>query len=780
MDPQARHSVWTLLQKFKKEKKCSILLTTHFMDEADCLGDRIAIMSRGELKCCGSPMYLKSMYGSGYNLILTRRSNGESEPSFSGNNLSENTNQIFSLINRHIPNAKLSSEIASELNFILPKDDSVKFPELLFDLETNKESLHIVNIGISITTIEDVFLKIGELENLDENEIREQEKIVNSNSIISNDKDNINLIDENDKSGLWIGSSPADRVSYTELLRQQFTALFRKRMIHTFRNKILSLTVMIVPLAILIIVLLYAKYGPLKAENSLPLEIKLDRYRENFAPFQIQNNSNSSVLINLSQAFENQIKSSGNSKPFNLDDNKVFSVCSDKRSTMEDFLVCIGKYSLNYINDNFIVGVNFEKDINDENSINILGHFNNQPLHVPPLAVNTISNMLIKYLTNNSRSTINVINHPLPRDIKAKASDLKLKDSTGFNVASDLTSGFSYLIGSFVFFLIKERVSGAKHIQYLSGANSLVFWLSALIWDFFNFLITTVLTLLVMWAFDLTEFIGGIRLWYVFGLFALYGLAHIPQSYLMSYMFVVPATGFAVTVAWNILISQATITTVGILSLPMLGLESVSAQLEWIFLIIFPNFSFGQALADLYSNYQANQFCPQFVEFCEYDPCCTLNPCCIKFSSKCSNYTGNCIPWTPNYLDWEKPGLLRFLVFMNIQFATQFLIVLLYETGILRKLFYKIQHCFSKKSIDLDTNYARLEMERLYGDIEKDQEVIDEEMRIEELNVQTSDDLLVIDSLTKYYKSFMAVKGISLGIKSGETFGLLGVNGAGK
>ena len=46
MDPQARHTIWTLLQNLKKDKKCSILLTTHFMDEADNLGDRIAIMSR--------------------------------------------------------------------------------------------------------------------------------------------------------------------------------------------------------------------------------------------------------------------------------------------------------------------------------------------------------------------------------------------------------------------------------------------------------------------------------------------------------------------------------------------------------------------------------------------------------------------------------------------------------------------------------------------------------------------------------------------------------------
>jgi ATP-binding cassette subfamily A (ABC1) protein 3 len=92
-----------------------------------------------------------------------------------------------------------------------------------------------------------------------------------------------------------------------------------------------------------------------------------------------------------------------------------------------------------------------------------------------------------------------------------------------------------------------------------------------------------------MWGFGIKEFVGGVRLLYVFSLFVIYGLAHIPQSYLMSYLFTVPATGFAVTVAWNILASQVTLTTVGILQLPFLGLVDVSEQLEWAFLVIFPN-----------------------------------------------------------------------------------------------------------------------------------------------------------------------------------------------
>lgn len=42
------------------------------MDEADLLGDRIAIISHGKLKCCGSPLFLKSTYGDGYKLTLVK------------------------------------------------------------------------------------------------------------------------------------------------------------------------------------------------------------------------------------------------------------------------------------------------------------------------------------------------------------------------------------------------------------------------------------------------------------------------------------------------------------------------------------------------------------------------------------------------------------------------------------------------------------------------------------------------------------------------------------
>jgi ATP-binding cassette subfamily A (ABC1) protein 5 len=66
MDPQSRRSVWDLLQNLREDRV--ILLATHFMDEADLLADRKAILTKGKLRCIGSSLFLKNRFGLGYHL----------------------------------------------------------------------------------------------------------------------------------------------------------------------------------------------------------------------------------------------------------------------------------------------------------------------------------------------------------------------------------------------------------------------------------------------------------------------------------------------------------------------------------------------------------------------------------------------------------------------------------------------------------------------------------------------------------------------------------------
>jgi ABC-type multidrug transport system ATPase subunit len=64
MDPTARRETWDIIKKAKTGK--IIILTTHYMDEAEILADRVAIISRGSLMCCGTPLFLKKKFGQGY------------------------------------------------------------------------------------------------------------------------------------------------------------------------------------------------------------------------------------------------------------------------------------------------------------------------------------------------------------------------------------------------------------------------------------------------------------------------------------------------------------------------------------------------------------------------------------------------------------------------------------------------------------------------------------------------------------------------------------------
>ena len=70
MDLSARRALWDMLKNYRSNR--IIVLTTHYMDEADVLGDRIAIMSKGSIECLGSSLFLKNRYGAGYKLTMVK------------------------------------------------------------------------------------------------------------------------------------------------------------------------------------------------------------------------------------------------------------------------------------------------------------------------------------------------------------------------------------------------------------------------------------------------------------------------------------------------------------------------------------------------------------------------------------------------------------------------------------------------------------------------------------------------------------------------------------
>eukprot|EP01132_Coremiostelium_polycephalum_P003057 gene3057-3825_t len=151
MDPQSRRHIWNLIKEIKKDRV--IILTTHLMEEADILGDKIVIMSQGVMSCIGNSLQLKSRFGEGYSVNIIARS-------------PENINEIKRFISQHIPNSKLLNESADYLNFGFPlSTDSQILVNFFKDLErlTKTSNSIIRDWGVSHSTMDDVFLKVAKL-----------------------------------------------------------------------------------------------------------------------------------------------------------------------------------------------------------------------------------------------------------------------------------------------------------------------------------------------------------------------------------------------------------------------------------------------------------------------------------------------------------------------------------------------------------------------------------------------------------------------------------------
>lgn len=145
LDVESRRGIWDLIEAEKVGR--TVLLTTHFMEEAELLADRIAVMVSGRVKCCGSPFFLNKKYNGGYNLtIVTERE-------------SSNDSKITDLITSFLPESMLIRAAGKELTYALPENKSNEFYTLFDSMEKRQKELGIETFGARLTSMEDIFIR---------------------------------------------------------------------------------------------------------------------------------------------------------------------------------------------------------------------------------------------------------------------------------------------------------------------------------------------------------------------------------------------------------------------------------------------------------------------------------------------------------------------------------------------------------------------------------------------------------------------------------------------
>merc|ERR1711871_1303500 len=153
MDPVSRRHVWDLIEDQKKGR--TIMLTTHSMEEADVLGNRIAIMGKGRLRAFGTSLHLKTKFGAGYQFILQCKEGDEQ--------------QVIQSVQKHTPSMDLLDKKSGSIIFKhrikgADADQSKKLLSaicgFLEALEKNKAAFSITDFSIAMTTLEEVFLSL--------------------------------------------------------------------------------------------------------------------------------------------------------------------------------------------------------------------------------------------------------------------------------------------------------------------------------------------------------------------------------------------------------------------------------------------------------------------------------------------------------------------------------------------------------------------------------------------------------------------------------------------
>ncbi|ELK12129.1 ATP-binding cassette sub-family A member 3 [Pteropus alecto] len=683
MDPASRRAAWDVLHQYKQDR--TILLTTHHMDEADILGDRIAIMVNGSLRCCGSSLFLKKIYGVGYHIIMVK------EPHC-------NVEEISKLIYYHIPSATLEKNIKNELSFILPREYTHSFEALFTDLEKRQAELGIASFGASVTTMEEVFFRVSNMEDLQTDILapQPQSPSLMTEDSIKNQNRNMSRNERPDSSP--VNESPPVMFNTGYLLcQQQFLAMLMKRAMFSWRNWQL---VLLQTLALLGSFAFLTETEVSWNSDDEARQMDLGQYGPTVVPFSVSGNSN------LTPIFLKHLK----------------SMLESDRHTLKE----VQGNLLQYLIENedcirlCIVAFSIEATTNE---ITFTCLFNNQAYHSPSLALAILDNILFMTVSGPDAS-LTVSNKPQPRVTPKEYSEML---SNEHQVAINIHFGMALFISGFCLLTVTERVSKAKHIQFLSGVYVLAYWLSALLWDLIIFSASCCLLLGVFKYCQLDLFLTEYHFLDTMLIFTLYGWSAIPLMYLLSFLFTKSTSAYIKLVLFNYLSGIFSLLIDSIFEFEMShSVSNATRTFILKVLLVFPNYNLAKCITYYTTYYQMKKQC----------------------------------------------SIIKDTAFLSCDKQT--LMVQSWESKLM--FFRCIIHILYGKDLQKDLS------KELSGESE-DEDVENERKRILEQPRASLSSTVLIKELTKIYfrcPVILAVRNISTAIQCGDCFGLLGFNGAGK
>ncbi|CAB3224168.1 unnamed protein product [Arctia plantaginis] len=722
MDPASRRGLWDLLQREKKGR--SMILTTHFMDEADILGDRVAIMAHGKLQCVGSPYFLKRHYGVGYTLVVVK------DDDFDQNKCTE-------LINDYIPGTIVKEDRGSEITYSLLNDLSHKFEDMLNDLERNARIIKYKNYGLIATTLEDVFMSVGA-----------DLALVNSNSdsddaattITDSTTDDVSR-NEIDSSLEQLDKHDSSVTGFT-LLGQRVLAVWLKLLLVWSRSYWLLILQFAAP-----IVLINATLGVLQyvMSRTATIQNRILSLTDGFVKTETLLSYNGTSASGLGA-----LAAAAYQKMFEAYDRDDMAITNIGEQPMDVYYLnrTWDPVDMGTLRNQLLIGSTFTDD-------SATAWFSNFGHHDVAMSLAAVHTALLKMW--NPNASLIVSNHPLEASYSDQ-TDMRLMISMiSMQLSSGIGSSIAIVSAVYIMFYIKERISGAKLLQKAAGVQPLILWGSAAVFDWIWFLIICISIVVSCVAFGVVGFSTAAELGRLYVCVMVYGAAMLPLTYILSHVFNRPAIGFVSCFFLNVVLGMMGAQIVESLMSPVVDTKYIAEVFDSV-LQIFPLYSFITALRYLNQIGLRVHTC---LQMCEYLQAVLPNFECTM-ESLCERQDDCCVQKNPFFL-WEEPGVLRYLVAMICMCIVFWIILMIIEYRLVQKVwnFKKTPPLIDERTLD--------------------QDVAAEAQRARQVYMSNhSNQALLATGLSKYYRKHLAVDQISFSVSDGECFGLLGVNGAGK
>nr|CCA22574.1 PREDICTED: similar to Stromal antigen 1 putative [Albugo laibachii Nc14] len=735
MDPYSRRSTWETLLNNRQNRV--MVLTTHFMDEADILGDRIAIMAEGELRCCGSSLFLKNRYGAGYNFTLVKNENCRE-------------NELQSFVLGYIPTARVLSNVGAEIAFQLPAPESGRFAIMFEALDKRLAELGVLSYGISVTTLEEVFIKVAEASGeTNQHTLKNEGRASPTNQTPSA------------QSLSALGSTSKFFAHLEALTLKRFRIAKRDRRVVIFSG--------LLPLVLLLAGFIILKSSSL-TKNDEKLAMTSDKLRVGsnmIVPYYCHGSDEGNMCSQAMKSLytggvtDEITNESFRTPPYPTSQVKIFGV--EYNPPAFNSTGSTG-YCLRLGEEIFTRGfgdISGTTDIVSTKSIpgqyggflihasvvdHVFGYhaaINTTAAHATVLFKAQMDQALYRLLSSNGRVisgnttspslALKVNTYPLPY---TAASISVLGSFLSFISCLFIVIAFAFFPTSVVGFLVKEKQPehNCKHQQLVSGVSLPAFWIANYIWDFITYIVPFLAAIIMIQAFEIASLTGKNCIGCTddtYGAvvlnFFLFGMAICPFSYVCTYFFREHSSSQTYIIMINFIFGLGLLIVSFVLDI-FESSRGVNEILKFLYRLS-PLYCLGAGLLNL-SVHEIKA--------------------AMLLTEPSSPYSMDLMGWELLYQAFDT------VLYLSLAVGIDFLLS-----------FPKI-----KAAVYKDPNIDD-------APIKEEEDVAAEAERVR--SGRADNDSVVLRIIRKTFKGDkVAVRGLSFGLPKGECFGFLGINGAGK